>query len=145
MPEERTCDYSGEPIEPGTGIMYVRANGEILHFVDSKAEKNYLLGREPRDLEWTEAGGAREPEQRVEEEPAAEPEEVEEEAAVEAEEEPAAGTEDAEEEPAMEAEEVGEEPTAETEEDADEVESDDQESGDESEREEADPVNADDS
>lgn len=58
MPEERTCDYTGEPIEPGTGIMYVKADGEILHFVDSKAEKNYLLGREPRELEWTEAGRA---------------------------------------------------------------------------------------
>lgn len=58
MPEERTCDYTGEPIEPGTGIMYVKANGEVLHFVNSKAEKNYFLGREPRDLEWTEAGGA---------------------------------------------------------------------------------------
>ena len=58
MPEERTCVYTGKSIEPGTGIMYVKANGEVLHFVDSKAEKNYLLGREPRDLEWTEAGGA---------------------------------------------------------------------------------------
>ena len=58
MPEERTCDYTGEPIEPGTGIMYVRSNGEVLHFVDSKAEKNYFLGREPRDLEWTAAGRA---------------------------------------------------------------------------------------
>ena len=58
MVEERTCDYTGEPIEPGTGIMYVRSDGSVLHFVDSKAEKNYFLGREPRDLEWTEAGRA---------------------------------------------------------------------------------------
>ncbi len=58
MPEERTCDYTGTSIEPGTGIMYVKADGEILHFVDSKAEKNYFLGREPRDLQWTEAGRA---------------------------------------------------------------------------------------
>ena len=59
MPEERTCDYTGEPIEPGTGIMYVRADGTVLHFIDSKAEKNYFLGREPRDLEWTQAGSGR--------------------------------------------------------------------------------------
>ncbi|MFC4438391.1 MULTISPECIES: 50S ribosomal protein L24e [Natrialbaceae] len=58
MVEKRTCDYTGEEIEPGTGIMYVRNDGTILHFVDSKAEKNYKLGREPRDLEWTEAGRA---------------------------------------------------------------------------------------
>ena len=56
MVEKRTCDYTGEDIEPGTGIMYVRKDGTVLHFVDSKAEKNYKLGREPRDLEWTEAG-----------------------------------------------------------------------------------------
>jgi len=35
---------------------YVKTNGQILHFVDSKAEKNYFLGREARDLEWTEEG-----------------------------------------------------------------------------------------
>ena len=56
MVEKRTCDYTGEEIEPGTGIMYVRTDGTVLHFVDSKAEKNYMLGREPRDLEWTEEG-----------------------------------------------------------------------------------------
>lgn len=58
MVETRTCDYSGEEIEPGTGIMFVRTDGTVLHFVDSKAEKNYFLGREARDLEWTAAGRA---------------------------------------------------------------------------------------
>ena len=58
MVERRTCDYTGEEIEPGTGTMFVRADGTILHFVDSKAEKNYLMGREARDLEWTAAGRA---------------------------------------------------------------------------------------
>ncbi|WP_416841026.1 50S ribosomal protein L24e [Haloferax sp. DFSO52] len=56
MVEKRTCDYSGEEIEPGTGTMYVKIDGTILHFKSSKAEKNYFLGREARDLEWTEAG-----------------------------------------------------------------------------------------
>ncbi|XVH31911.1 50S ribosomal protein L24e [Haloferacaceae archaeon DSL9] len=56
MVEKRTCDYTGEEIEPGTGTMYVKTDGTVLHFKDSKAEKNYLLGRESRDLEWTEAG-----------------------------------------------------------------------------------------
>ncbi|MFC7154778.1 50S ribosomal protein L24e [Halomarina halobia] len=56
MPRTRTCDFSGEEIEPGTGIMYVRNDGTVLHFKDSKAEKNYFMGREARDLEWTEAG-----------------------------------------------------------------------------------------
>jgi large subunit ribosomal protein L24e len=58
MVDTRTCDYSGEDIEPGTGTMYVRKDGTILHFKDSKAEKNYFLGREARDLEWTQEGQA---------------------------------------------------------------------------------------
>ncbi|PSQ01805.1 50S ribosomal protein L24e [Halobacteriales archaeon QS_5_70_17] len=58
MPKTRTCDFSGEEIEPGTGIMYVRNDGTVLHFKNSKAEKNYFMGREARDLEWTEAGQA---------------------------------------------------------------------------------------
>ncbi|ELY55198.1 50S ribosomal protein L24 [Natronococcus amylolyticus DSM 10524] len=58
MVEKRTCDYTGEDIEPGTGIMYVQNDGTVLHFASAKAEKNYKLGREPRDLEWTEAGRA---------------------------------------------------------------------------------------
>lgn len=56
MPTTRTCDFSGDDIEPGTGIMYVRNDGTVLHFKDSKCEKNYFLGREARTLEWTEAG-----------------------------------------------------------------------------------------
>ncbi|MFC6989185.1 50S ribosomal protein L24e [Haloplanus sp. GCM10025708] len=56
MVEKRTCDFSGDEIEPGTGTMFVRTDGTILHFKDSKAEKNYFLGREPRDLEWTREG-----------------------------------------------------------------------------------------
>ncbi|KYH26774.1 50S ribosomal protein L24e [Halalkalicoccus paucihalophilus] len=58
MVETRTCDYTGEEIEPGTGVMFVRTDGTVLNFVDSKAEKNYFLGREARDLEWTAAGRA---------------------------------------------------------------------------------------
>jgi large subunit ribosomal protein L24e len=38
--------------------MLVKTDGTILHFKNSKAEKNYRLGREARDLEWTEAGRA---------------------------------------------------------------------------------------
>ena len=48
----RTCDYTGEEIEPGTGKMYVETDGTVLWFKNSKAEKNYFLGRESRDLEW---------------------------------------------------------------------------------------------
>ena len=52
MVQNRTCDYSGQEIEPGTGTMYVKTDGTVLWFADSKCEKNYFMGREARDLEW---------------------------------------------------------------------------------------------
>ncbi|ERH12016.1 MAG: ribosomal protein L24E [halophilic archaeon J07HB67] len=54
MPQERTCDYCGSDIEPGTGTMFVQTDGAITHYCSGKCEKNADLGREPRDLEWTE-------------------------------------------------------------------------------------------
>ncbi len=58
MVQKRTCDYSGQEIEPGTGTMYVRTDGTVLWFADSKCEKNYFMGREARDLGWIESGKA---------------------------------------------------------------------------------------
>ena len=52
MVQKRTCDYSGQEIEPGTGTMYVETDGTVLWFADAKCEKNYFMGREARDLEW---------------------------------------------------------------------------------------------
>jgi large subunit ribosomal protein L24e len=52
MVQKRTCDYSGQEIEPGTGTMYVKTDGTVLWFADAKCEKNYFMGREARDLEW---------------------------------------------------------------------------------------------
>ncbi|DAC45008.1 MAG TPA: 50S ribosomal protein L24e, partial [Candidatus Thalassarchaeaceae archaeon] len=47
--------------EPGTGIMFVRRDGTVLWFKDSKARKNHVnLNRNPRRLKWTrryEKGG----------------------------------------------------------------------------------------
>ena len=54
MPERRICSFSHEEIEPGTGIMYVKKDGSVLWFKDSKARKNMLkLGRNPRRMKWT--------------------------------------------------------------------------------------------
>ncbi|QDX40895.1 50S ribosomal protein L24e [Salarchaeum sp. JOR-1] len=58
MPQTRECDYCGSDIEPGTGTMFVHNDGTTVHFCSSKCEKNADLGREPRDLEWTEEGQA---------------------------------------------------------------------------------------
>ena len=42
MPERRICTFSGEEIEPGTGMMFVRRDGSILWFKNSKARKNFV-------------------------------------------------------------------------------------------------------
>lgn len=50
------CVFSGEEIKPGTGIMFVFADGRIVYFKDSKAKKNFLkLGRLPRTTRWTKS------------------------------------------------------------------------------------------
>ena len=53
MPERRICTFSGEEIEPGTGMMFVRRDGSILGS-NSKARKNFVkLGRNARRVKWT--------------------------------------------------------------------------------------------
>ncbi|MGB0329793.1 MAG: 50S ribosomal protein L24e [Candidatus Poseidoniaceae archaeon] len=54
MPERRVCSFSGEEIEPGTGTMFVRKDGSILWFKNSKARKNMVkLSRNSRTVKWT--------------------------------------------------------------------------------------------
>ena len=61
MPERRICSFTHEEIEPGTGMMYIKRDGSVFWFKDSKARKNMLkLKRNPRRLKWTrryEKGG----------------------------------------------------------------------------------------
>lgn len=48
------CDFCGEEIERGTGMMFVKDDGKIYHFCSSKCENNMLkLGRKPRQTKWT--------------------------------------------------------------------------------------------
>jgi large subunit ribosomal protein L24e len=56
MPRTRECDFCGDDIEPGTGTMFVQNDGSTVMFCSSKCEKNADLGREARDMGWTEAG-----------------------------------------------------------------------------------------
>jgi len=56
MPRTRECDYCGADIEPGTGTMLVHNDGSTTHFCSSKCENNADLGREARNLGWTDAG-----------------------------------------------------------------------------------------
>ena len=48
------CSFSGEDIKPGSGKCYVKDNGQVLWFKNSKCEKNILkLKRDARKLKWT--------------------------------------------------------------------------------------------
>ena len=49
------CSFSGEEIPPGTGVMYVRKDGKIFNFRNSKCFKNmFKLKRKAHKLKWTE-------------------------------------------------------------------------------------------
>ena len=55
MVETKKCSFTGKPIPPGTGMMYVKKTGQVLHFINSKAKKNYIdLGRVPARTRWTD-------------------------------------------------------------------------------------------
>ncbi len=54
MPERRICSFSGDEIEPGTGMMFIRRDGSVLWFKNSKARKNMMkTKRNPRRVKWT--------------------------------------------------------------------------------------------
>ena len=51
-----TCSFCKERMEPGTGKMYIKADGTVLHFTGSKCEKNFLkLKRKPLKTKWTKS------------------------------------------------------------------------------------------
>jgi large subunit ribosomal protein L24e len=55
MVETKKCSFTGKPIPPGTGMMYVKKTGQVLYFINSKAKKNYLnLNRVPARTKWTD-------------------------------------------------------------------------------------------
>ena len=50
----RVCSFCGNPIEPGTGKLYVKRDGTTYHFCRNKCQKNMLkLGRVPRNVKWS--------------------------------------------------------------------------------------------
>lgn len=51
---DRICSYSGEVIEPGTGLMYVKRNGEVYNYKTRKCFREHqTLKRVPRYVRWT--------------------------------------------------------------------------------------------
>lgn len=56
MVEHRVCSFCGEPVEPGTGTLYIKKDGTQYTFCSSKCRHNLLkLGRQPRYFKWTRA------------------------------------------------------------------------------------------
>lgn len=48
------CSFCDEIIAAGTGKMYIKTEGKILHFCGSKCEKNMIqLGRRGTHFKWT--------------------------------------------------------------------------------------------
>ncbi|UZE94011.1 MAG: 50S ribosomal protein L24e [Candidatus Pacearchaeota archaeon] len=46
------CTFCSQDIEPGKGIMFVTAEGKILHFCSGKCRKAHKLGRNKKRLGW---------------------------------------------------------------------------------------------
>ncbi|MEM5798596.1 MAG: 50S ribosomal protein L24e [Candidatus Aenigmatarchaeota archaeon] len=47
------CSFCSSMLPEGRGKMLVRNSGKILYFCNSKCERNFLLGRDPKKLKWT--------------------------------------------------------------------------------------------
>ncbi|NLV25779.1 MAG: 50S ribosomal protein L24e [Methanomicrobiales archaeon] len=56
MIDTHVCSFCGEQMEPGTGKMYVKKDGQIFFYCSTKCQKNHKLGRIPRRVRWTAAG-----------------------------------------------------------------------------------------
>ncbi|MEW5761016.1 MAG: 50S ribosomal protein L24e [Candidatus Thermoplasmatota archaeon] len=53
MVVQRSCNFCGRAIEPGTGKMFVKHDGTTYFFCTSKCQKNLMkLGRVSREVKW---------------------------------------------------------------------------------------------
>lgn len=54
MVEQRVCSFCGNPIEPGTGLMFVKKDGSVYHFDRFRCKASLLTkGRLARRFKWT--------------------------------------------------------------------------------------------
>jgi len=54
MVERRICSFCGNEIEPGTGKLFCKKDGNVFHFCSSKCQKNMTkLKRVPRRVRWS--------------------------------------------------------------------------------------------
>ena len=48
------CQFTGFKIYPGHGKRYVRADNKAFTLINGKAEANFLMRRNPREIRWTQ-------------------------------------------------------------------------------------------
>lgn len=50
------CSFCGNVLDKGTGMMFVKKDGKILHFCSKKCEKHVIkLKRKPLATSWTKS------------------------------------------------------------------------------------------
>ncbi|RLJ09922.1 MAG: 50S ribosomal protein L24 [Candidatus Aenigmatarchaeota archaeon] len=47
------CSFCGGTLPEGRGKMFVRNDGKIFYFCNSKCQKNWKLGRQGKKVKWT--------------------------------------------------------------------------------------------
>lgn len=47
------CSFCGHTLKKGAGKMFVKPDGKVLYFCDSKCDKNFFLGRTGKEKKWT--------------------------------------------------------------------------------------------
>ena len=47
------CNFSGYKIYSGHGKQMVRLDGKLYHFLSKKAQRSFLMKRNPRKISWT--------------------------------------------------------------------------------------------
>ena len=47
------CSFCGDNIPKGRGKMFVKNDGRLFYFCNSKCQKNFKLGRDGKKKEWT--------------------------------------------------------------------------------------------
>jgi len=47
------CSFCGEQVPEGRGKLYVKNDGKVLVFCNSKCQKNWKLKREGKNVKWT--------------------------------------------------------------------------------------------
>lgn len=48
------CSFCGGKVPEGRGKMFVKKDGKVHYFCNSKCQKNFNLGRQGKNVRWTE-------------------------------------------------------------------------------------------